>query len=113
MPDTLVGTVIHIDEQRFPIGSQCIIIYRITVVLTGNETTFRSYHAHRLVMAAMTVFQFIDGSASCFGKQLIPHTNAEDRLVAQAHRLADMLYRLIMAGNGPEFLSPTPVPAGA
>ena len=68
MPDTLVGTIIHIDEQRFPIGSQCIIIYRITVVLTGNETTFRSYHAHRLVMAAMTVFQFIDGGASCFWK---------------------------------------------
>ena len=66
MPDALVGTVVHIDEQRFPVGPQCIIIYCITVVLAGNETTFRSHHAHRLVMTAMTVFQFIDDGTSCF-----------------------------------------------
>ena len=63
--DTFVRTVVHVDEERFPVGSQCVVVYSITVVLRGDETLFRAYHAYRLVMAAVTVFQFVDFGTSC------------------------------------------------
>ena len=65
------------------------------MILTGDEATLRSYHAYRLVMAAVSILQFIDGGTSRFGKQLIPHTDTEDGLVAQSHRLTNILYSLI------------------
>ena len=61
------------------------------MILRGNETTFRPYHAHRLVMAAVSVFQLVYFSSSGFGKQLIAHADAEDRELLILHRLTDVL----------------------
>ena len=33
MFDTFVRAVVHIDEERFPVSAQCIVIHRIPVVL--------------------------------------------------------------------------------
>ena len=54
-----VRAIIHIDKQRFPVGAKCIIVYRITMILRSDETTFRANHAYRLVVAAMPVFQLV------------------------------------------------------
>ena len=60
MADTLVRPVVHIDEQRFPVCTQRVVIHCIAMVLRGDETTLRAHHTYRLVMAAVTILQFID-----------------------------------------------------
>ena len=91
MTDAFVRSIVHIDEKRFPILRQRIVVHCISMILRGNETTFRPYHAHRLVMAAVSVFQFVYFSSSGFGKQLIAHADAEDRELLILHRLTDVL----------------------
>ena len=68
MADTLVGAVIHIDEKRFPIFAQRIVVHCIAMILRGDEATLRTHHAYRLIMAAMSVFQLIYLGSSGFGK---------------------------------------------
>ena len=43
MLDTLVRPVIHIDEQRFPLLTQRIVIHGVTMVLRGDEAFLRAY----------------------------------------------------------------------
>ena len=90
MPDAFVRPVVHIDKERLPVSSQRIVVYGITMILAGDKAPLRPDHAHRLVMAAVAVFQFIDRSAACLGKQLVSHADAADRFVS-GKRLADML----------------------
>ena len=58
MLDTLVRPVIHIDEQRFPLLTQRIVIHGVTMVLRGDEAFLRAYHTYRLVMAKKTPNSF-------------------------------------------------------
>ena len=92
MANTLVGAVIHIDEKRFPILRQRIVVHRIAMILRGDEAAFRTHHAHRLIMTAMSVFQLVYLGSSGFGEQLVAHTDTEDRQLFVLHRLADILY---------------------
>ena len=89
MLDTLVRPVIHIDEQRFPLLTQRIVIHGVTMVLRGDEAFLRAYHTYRLVMATMTVLQFIDRSAAGFRQQLVTHANTANRLIP-GKRLTDI-----------------------
>ena len=93
--DALVGAVVHIHEKRFPFGGQSISIHRIAVVLRSDKASVRAHHPHGLVVAAMTVFQFVGLGSSGTRQQLIAQTNAHKGL----HFLiiqegADMLHRL-------------------
>lgn len=92
MPDALIGAIVHIDEQRFPVFRQRVVVYGVTMILGGDETTLSTHHAHRLVMAAVSIFQFVYLGAPRLGKQLVPHTYAEDRQFLVLHRLADIPY---------------------
>ena len=65
--------------RRFPVGAKCIIVYRITMILRSDETTFRANHAYRLVVAAMPVFQLVYFSPSGFAQQLVTHADTENR----------------------------------
>ena len=58
----------------------------------NDETFFCSYHTDRLVVAAVTVFQFVYFCASRFREQLVTHTDSEDRKFFVLHSLADVLY---------------------
>ena len=89
MLDTLVRPVIHIDEQRFPLLTQRIVIHGVTMVLRGDEAFLRAYHTYRLVMATMTVLQFIDRSTAGFRQQLVTHANTANRLIP-GKRLTDI-----------------------
>ena len=62
--DTLVGAVVHVNKQRFPIGRKGAGIYSITMILACNVALRCAYLLYGLVMAAMTVFQFICLGAS-------------------------------------------------
>ena len=57
MADAFVGAVVHIDEQRFPIGRQCRGINGITMILTCDEAFVGTYKLYRLVVTAVTILQ--------------------------------------------------------
>ena len=60
------------------------------MILRGDEAFLRPYHADRLVMATVSVFQFVDGGASGFCQQLVTHADTADRFVS-GERFADIL----------------------
>ena len=63
MANTLVGTVIHIDKEFLPIGTEGLGVDCIAVVLARHETPVCANHAHWLVVGTVTVFQFVDACA--------------------------------------------------
>ena len=71
MAYSFVRAIIHIDKQRFPVGAKCIIVYRITMILRSDETTFRANHAYRLVVATVSIFKFVNLCPSGFREQLV------------------------------------------
>ena len=92
VPDALVGAIVHIDEERFPVCRQRAVVHRIAVVLRGDEAALRTHHPYRLVMAAVTVLQLIDLRPACLAQQLVSHADAEDRQFLIRHCLADVLH---------------------
>ena len=78
MTDALVGAVVHVHEPRLPLVPQRIAIDCIAMILARDEATACSRHLHGLVMAAMSVFQFIDRSSTGLGKELVSHADAEN-----------------------------------
>ena len=46
------------------------------MVLGGDKATVGADHAHGLVVAAVTIFQFIDACSGSFGEQLVAHADA-------------------------------------
>ena len=80
--DTLVGSVVHIDEQLAPVVPQCSAIHRIAMILRSDVTTVSAYLAYGLIMGAMSVFQLVDGGTSGLRQQLVTHTDTTDGLAA-------------------------------
>ena len=64
--NALVRSVVHIDEQRFPIAWKRVVVNGIAVVLAGDEAAVRAHHTHWLVVAAVSVFQFVDRRSGRF-----------------------------------------------
>lgn len=93
MPYTLVGTVVHVYEMRFPVGGNSVVVYGESMVLRCYEATFRAAETHRLVMAAVSVFEFVDLRACGFAEELISHADSAYRL-ADLESLADILHCL-------------------
>ena len=60
---SLIGTVVNVDEERFPVDSQGIIIYRKTMILRSNISFIRTRLKNRLIMAPVSIFQLIGISA--------------------------------------------------
>lgn len=75
--DALVGAIVHIDEKRFPIGAQGIIIHSIAMILAGDEATVGTHHTHGLVVAAVSILQFIYLGTSGLAEELIAHTDTK------------------------------------
>ena len=73
--DTLVGAVVHVDEIGLPVGRERLGIYGVAVVLRGDETARGAHLLHGLVVAAVSVFQFVDGCSRRFSEQLVTHTD--------------------------------------
>lgn len=73
--DTLVGAVVHVDEIRLPVGGERLGIYGVAVVLRGDETARSAYLLHGLVVAAMTIFQFVDCGSRRLSEQLVTHAD--------------------------------------
>ena len=66
MSYTLICSVVEIDKQRLPFGGQSLVIHRKTMILAGDITALGSYKAYRLVVAAVSVFQFVDRRSGRF-----------------------------------------------
>ena len=79
MTDALIGTVVHIHKQLSPVVAKGSSINGITMILRGYITTVGTNLTNRLIVGAMTVFQFIDSGSSCFGQQLATHADTTDR----------------------------------
>ena len=92
MPYTLIGAVVHVDEQGLPVGRERIIVDRETMVLRSDEAAVCANPSHRLVMAAVTVLKFICTGSGCLGKKLIAHAYSAYRL-ARGHGLAYVHHR--------------------
>ena len=89
VPDALVGSVVQVDKERFPVCRQRGRVHGISVVLGRNVTPVRAYAAHGLVVAAVTVRQLESLRAGRQGHELAPEANAEDRPVS-LQRLTEM-----------------------
>ena len=50
MANTLVGTVIHIDKEFLPIGTEGLGVDCLSVVLAGDITMCCANHTYRLVV---------------------------------------------------------------
>ena len=92
VPDALVGSVVQVDKERFPVRRQRRRIHGISVVLGGNVAAVRAHAAHGLVVAAMAVRQLERLRARRQGHELASEAHAENRTVA--------LERLPQMGDG-------------
>ena len=89
MTDTFVCSVVHIDEQRFPVGCKCGIIHCKTMILRSHESTLSSCQLNGLITTPVSIFEFIGFCTTCERKQLITHTDTEYRFIC-FHRCADV-----------------------
>ena len=93
--DTLVRAVVHIYEEGLPVGRQCIGIYRIAVVLRGDEALSATNALNGLVVTTVTVLQLVCLGTGGTSQQLVTQTDTHEGLhLLVAEELADMLYRL-------------------
>ena len=68
------------------------------MILGCDEAMLRTDHAHWLIVAPVSVLQFVDGGAASLCQELVAHADAADRTVA-GKRFADVLYGSV-AGIG-------------
>ena len=68
----LIGKIVEIDKQRLPFLAEGVVINGIPMVLGGNVDIGCARLQYRLVVAAVTVFQFIAPGPPGKGHQLIP-----------------------------------------
>ena len=80
--DTLVGSIIHIHKQRFPISAKSFVVYSKAMVLRRDEATVGAHLTHRLIMAAVAILQLVGLCASRLRQQLVAHADSANRLVA-------------------------------
>ena len=76
--DAFVGAVVHVHEQRFPVGRQGRGIDGITMILTCDEAFGGTYMLHRLIMTAMTILQLVRLCTCCPCQELIAKTDAHE-----------------------------------
>ena len=89
--DAFVCAVVHINEKWFPIATYTAVVNGKAMVLRSNETAVCAQLAHRLIVAAMAVFQLIHFCTCSLRQQLIAHANATNGLVA-VKGLANVFY---------------------
>ena len=77
---TFVGAIVHVDQEGLPAFRQGVVGYGVTVVLAGDEALGGAVQAHRLVVAAVAVFQFIDTGSCGNAQQLVAQADAHDGL---------------------------------
>ena len=89
----LIRTVIHIDEERFPVGRDGVIIDSVAVILGRDVAVLSQFsilqEAHRLVVTTMTIFQFLHLCSSSQSQNLVSHADTIDRL-ALLHEFLDV-----------------------
>ena len=73
-----IGIVIQVNKQRIPSFGQCFIVDGESVVLGCNVGFVLAYLKYRLVMAAVSVFQFVSVGASGKGHQMVAQANYID-----------------------------------
>jgi hypothetical protein len=94
MADTLVRAIVHIDEERLPVGGQRRIVDGIAMVLRGDEALGGAYLLNGLVVRAMTVFQFISLGTGSSSQELVTQTDTHARTYLRViEERADMLHR--------------------
>ena len=91
MAYALVCAVVHVYEQRFPVRGQSVVVYRESVVLRCNEAAFCSGLTYGLVVAAVSVFEFVCACAGSLGEKLVAHAYAAYRFFA-FERFAKVFY---------------------
>jgi len=65
MPDTFIGTIIGITEPGLPSFRECPAVNSKTMILRSDITTLGSFLYTRLILTAVTEFEFIGiGSGS-------------------------------------------------
>ena len=94
MADALVGSVVHVDEQRFPVGGQSLGVDGKAMVLRCDETSVSPDLSDGLIVSSVAIFQFICGGSGCFREQLVAHADAAYWL-ACGHGLADVFNRSV------------------
>ena len=67
-----VGAVVHVDEEWFPLFGQCFGVDGETVVLRCDETFVGAEAAHRLVVAAVSVFELIVAAPAALDRSWLP-----------------------------------------
>ena len=92
MPDAFVRAVVHIDEQRFPVLREGVVVNGISVVLAGDEAFLRPDFTYRLVVAAVSVFELVNRCSCRLCEKLVSHADTENRLVGLCHGLAQNLH---------------------
>lgn len=81
----LVGTIVHVGEERLPVIAKSSVVDSETVVLAGDETAVGAYHAHRLIVAAVAILELVCLRTACLGKKLIAHADTKYGLITKAH----------------------------
>ena len=77
-----VGAVVHVYEQGLPLGGQSVVVDCEAVVLRCHKAAIGAHLAHRLVMAAVAVFELVGVGAGGFCQQLVAHADAAYRFFA-------------------------------
>ncbi len=80
MPDALIGTVIGIHKPGLPSFWKCFASNSITMVLRGDITATGSNFQARLIVTAVSKFEFKCFCTNGMGKYLMAHANAESRV---------------------------------
>ena len=91
MANALVGAVVHVGEERFPVVAQCGIIDSESMILACDEAAVGASHAYGLIVASVSILEFVGLCSTGLGKELVAHTYTEDRLVAQSHGSAQVV----------------------
>ena len=76
--DAFVGAVVHVYEQRFPVGRQCGCVNGITMILACDEAACATYKLYRLIMTAMAIFQLVCLCTCRPCQELIAKTDAHE-----------------------------------
>src|SRR4030042_1820243 len=78
-----ICVVIYIDEERFPLLIQSIVVYCKSVILRGYVCFVGTNLQHRLVMTSVSVFEFIGISSGGQCHQLISQTYTKNWFVVR------------------------------
>ncbi len=78
---SLIGAIVQIYEQGFPVGRHRVVVNCKSMVLRCYEALVRTRHDYRLVMPTMTIFKLENLRSGRTSHKLISHTDAADWLV--------------------------------